>query len=128
MSELTPAQEAERKKAIFDAMSPRRQRHILNRVGYDRWDPFQEPKDPIDIRTDRTKRTTQQLVREFLRSRDIDQYSNAYGQGVFDICHGIVNNDDRYRGMFEFSLWYQNLLVREGHIAREADDSDAKTV
>jgi len=122
MSSISPEEEAQRKKAIFDAMSDRRRRHILNRVGFDRWDPFQEPKDPIDIRTDRTKRTTQMLVRDFLRSCDADDYSNNYGQGVFDICHGIVNDDDRYRGMFEFSLWYRDLLVREGHIP--ADDRD----
>jgi hypothetical protein len=57
------AEEAEkRKKAIFDSMSPRRQKHIL-RKGYAKWDPFQEPKDPIDIRKDKTRRTTQMLVR-----------------------------------------------------------------
>ena len=116
MSSISPEEEAQRKKAIFEAMSPRRQRYIMNRVGYDRWDPFQEPKDPIDIRTDRTKRTTQMLVREFLQSCEMNSYSTSYGQGVFDICHGIINNDDRYRGMFEFSLWYQELLIREGHI------------
>ena len=49
-------EEALRKQAIFDSMSPRRQKHILKR-GFDKWDPFQEPKDPIDIRQDKTKRT-----------------------------------------------------------------------
>ena len=51
-----------RKQAIFDAMSARGQKYILKK-GYDKWDPFQEPKDPIDIRRDKTKRTTQMLVR-----------------------------------------------------------------
>ena len=53
----------DKKKAVFDAMSPRRQKHILNKVGYDNWDPFEKPKDPIDIRTDKSKRTSQRLVK-----------------------------------------------------------------
>ena len=106
---LTEEEEA-RKKAIFDRMSPRRQKYVLNKVGYDKWDPFQKPKDPIDIRRDKTKRTTHQLVREFLQSCPSEGYSNAYGQGVLDIALGIVNEDDRYRGMFEFSCWYAQLL------------------
>ena len=106
--------EEEKKKAIFDSMSPRRQKHILKK-GYEKWDPFQEPKDPIDIRTDKTKRTSQMLVREFLQTRKEGEYNNAYGRGVLDICIGIVNDDDRYRGMFEFSCWYQELLRKEGY-------------
>lgn len=107
--------EAARKKAIFDSMSPRRQKHILKK-GYDRWDPFQEPKDPIDIRRDPTRRTSQMLVREFLQSRPVETYSNAYGRGVLEICLGIINNDERFVGMFEFSCWYQDLLRKEGHL------------
>ena len=34
-----------RKKAIFDTMSKRGQERIL-RIGYENWNPFQEPKDP----------------------------------------------------------------------------------
>ena len=105
--------EEEKKKAIFDSMSPRRQKHILKK-GYEKWDPFQEPKDPIDIRRDKTKRTSQMLVREFLQTREGSEYSNAYGRGVLDMCIGIVNDDDRYIGMFEFSCWYQDLLIKEG--------------
>jgi len=112
MNDGTPESE-KRKKAIFDRMSPRRQRHILKR-GYDKWDPFQEPKDPIDIRTDQTKRTSQMLIREFLQSRPSENYSNAYGRGVLEICLGIINEDDRFRGMYEFSCWYHDLLHKEG--------------
>ena len=107
-------EEEKRKKAIFESMSPRRQKHILKK-GYASWNPFQEPKDPIDIRKDKTKRTTQMLVRDFLQSRPHETYSNEYGRGVFDICLGIINDDERYRGMFEFSVWYQELLKREGY-------------
>jgi hypothetical protein len=106
--------EEERKKAIFNAMSPRRQKHILKK-GYDQWDPFQEPKDPIDIRKDKSKRTTQTLVREFLQGKSHETYSPAYGRGVLEICLGIVNDDDRFIGMYEFSCWYRDLLREEGY-------------
>ncbi len=102
-----------RKKAIFDSMSPRRQKHILKK-GYEKWDPFIEPKDPIDIRKDKTNRTSQMLIREFLQAKDLETYSNAYGRGAFEICLGIINEDEKYQGMFEFACWYNSLLIKEG--------------
>jgi hypothetical protein len=114
MSEFSPEEEERRKKAIFNSMSPRRQQHILKR-GYDKWDPFQEPKDPIDIRKDKTKRTTQDLVREFLQTRSAEVQNNAYNRGVLEFALGIVNGEDRFRGMYEFACWYHDLLLREGH-------------
>lgn len=107
-------QESElRKKAIFESMSPRRQKHITKK-GYDKWDPFEVPKDPIDIRRDKTNRTTQQLVREYLQICPQDNYGNAYAGGVLEMALGIVNNDDRYIGMFEFAAWYQEQLKKVG--------------
>ena len=114
MSELTPQEAEDRKKAVFDSMAPRRQKHILKK-GYDKWDPFEEPKDPIDIRKDKSKRTTQVLVREFLQSRDSESYSNSYGRGVLEMAIGIINDDDRFIGMYEFVCWHKELLKREGH-------------
>jgi hypothetical protein len=104
----------DKKKAVFDAMSPRRQKHILNKVGYDKWDPFEKPKDPIDIRTDKSKRTSQMLVKEFLQSRGLEKYSNSYRRGVLEMAIGIVNDDDRYIAMYEFALWHKRLLEKEG--------------
>ena len=114
MQEFTAKEVETRKKAIFDAMSPRGQKRIL-KIGYDKWDPFQEPKDPIDIRKDKSKRTTQQLVQEFLQSRRLEDYSNAYGRGVLEMALGIVNEDDRFIGMYDFARWHQELLKKEGH-------------
>ena len=113
MSESTSQEAEERKKAVFDCMSPRRQKHILKK-GYEKWDPFEEPKDPIDIRKDKTKRTTQMLVREFLQSQGSAGYSNAFARGVLEMALGIVNEDDRFVGMYEFACWYQKLLKEEG--------------
>jgi len=114
MSEFSSQEVEERKRAVFDGMSPRLQKHILKK-GYDKWDPFQEPKDPIDIRKEKTKRTTQMLVREFLQSRDAEDYSNAYGRGVLEMAVGIINDDDRFLGMYEFVRWHQELLKKEGY-------------
>ena len=108
-----PGEEKERKKKIFESMSPRRQQHILKR-GYEKWDPFEVPKDPIDIRKDKTRRTSQMLVREFLQTRQGDACSNEYSRGVLEICLGIVNDEDRFRAMYEFSIWYRELLKKEG--------------
>jgi len=107
------SEESDRKKMIFDSMSPRRQKFILKK-GYDQWDPFIEPQDPIDIRKDKTKRTSQTLIREFLSDWPHEKYSNEFGKGVFDICMGIINNDERYIGMYEFSLWYNKSLKEHG--------------
>ena len=112
MSNLTTKEE-ERKKTIFESMSPRRQQHILKR-GYEKWDPFEVPKDPIDIRKDKTRRTSQMLTREFLQTRSGEAYSNEYGRGVLEICLGLVNDEDRFRAMYEFSIWYHDLLKKEG--------------
>ncbi|MBC2711351.1 MAG: hypothetical protein HGJ94_10255 [Desulfosarcina sp.] len=106
--------DADKKKAVFEAMSPRRQKHILNKSGYENWDPFEKPKDPIDMRMDKSKRTSQMLVREFLQSCPMERYSNSYGRGVLEIAMGIINEDDRFIGMYEFALWHKKLLEDDG--------------
>jgi len=113
MTQFTKEEVEERKKAVFDSMSARRQAHIMKK-GYAQWDPFSEPKDPIDIRKDKSKRTTQMLVREFLQNRADEKYSNAYASGVLEIALGVINDDDKYKGMFDFSCWYHELLIKEG--------------
>jgi hypothetical protein len=113
MSEFSPEEVEKRKRAVFDTMSLRRQQHILKKKGYDQWDPFEEPKDPIDIRKDKTKRTTQILVREFLQSRSSKAYGNLYGRGVLEMALGIVNEDERFIGMYDFACWYRELLKKE---------------
>lgn len=112
MNDLNEDRES-RKKMIFDAMSPRRQKHILKK-GYEKWDPFEEPKDPIDIRKDKSNRTTKDLVREFLQIKPAEDYSNSYGRGVLEMAIGIINNDERFIGMYEFACWHQELLKKEG--------------
>jgi hypothetical protein len=106
--------DAFRKRAIYETMSPRGRRFV-DRLGFEAWDPFQEPKDPLDIRTDVTRRTTQQLVRNFLQSKR-GTVDNAFSQGVLDCALGLVNKDEKFRGIFEFCLWYHELLRKEGYL------------
>lgn len=114
MDKFTSEDIAQRKRAIFEAMGKRGQRSIL-RKGYDKWDPFLEPKDPIDIRKDKSKRTSQELIREFLSNRVNENHSNTYRGGAFELCLGIVNNEERFKGMYDFACWYRDLLLKEGH-------------
>jgi hypothetical protein len=101
----------ERKKAIFDTMSPKAQKHILKK-GYEHWDPFMEPNDPIDLRKGKLNRTSLDLTRSFLASCQFDGYSNAFGEGAWEMCKGLIADDDRYKGMLAFALWYDNELKK----------------
>lgn len=113
--DLTAEQEV-LKREIYDRMNPRR-RKFVDRIGYEQWDPFQKPNDPLDIRLDVTKRTTQQLIREFLQqAAQKGQYSNDYGRGALECALGVVNRDEKYLGIFDFCRWYIELLQKEGHI------------
>ncbi len=110
--ELTPEEE-EQKRVIYEKMNPRRRKYV-DRIGYDKWDPFQKPNDPMELRMDITKRTTQQLVREFLQTYE-GKYSNDYGRGVLETAVGLINRDEKVRGVFDFCVWYYNLLLEEGY-------------
>lgn len=113
MEKFTKEEIEDKKKAIFDTMGKRGQKQILKK-GYEKWDPFQEPKDPIDIRKDKSKRTSQELIREFLSAIPHDDYSNTFAQGAFEMCLGIINDDEKIRGMYEFSRFYADLMEKEG--------------
>jgi hypothetical protein len=57
-------------------------------------------------------------VREFLQSRPMEGYSNSYGRGVLEMAMGLVNDDDRFIAMYEFALWYRDLLEKEGLVKK----------
>ncbi|MFV0348688.1 MAG: hypothetical protein ACK5JO_08865 [Halodesulfovibrio sp.] len=114
---LTPEEE-EQKRIIYEQMNPRRRKYV-DRIGYDKWDPFQKPNDPMELRMDISKRTTQQLVREFLQNHK-GQYSNDYGRGALETAVGIVNRDEKVRGVFDFCVWYYNILIDEGYTDYES--------
>ncbi len=103
----------EYKKAIYDKLSARR-RKFIDKIGYHRWDPFQEPNHPVEIRTERTNRTLQDLMRDFFSQLGHKDYSRAYRQGVYECCLGIFQGDEKVKGMFDYCLWYFDELRKKG--------------
>lgn len=113
METFTSEEIENKKKAIFNAMGSRGQKKI-KKSGYEKWNPFEEPKHPIDIRKDKTKRTSQVLIRDFLQSTNHEEYSNQFGQGALEMCLGIINEEEKFTGMYAFACWYKELLKKEG--------------
>lgn len=109
------AEQAEFKRALYDKMNPRR-RKFIDKLGYDNWDPFQAPKDPLDIRTERAGRTAQQLLGEFMAASGGAGRDRAWQAGAAECALGIIRKDEKYQGIFDFCLWYANLLHKEGLI------------
>ena len=120
--ELT-AEEEKLKRELYERISPRR-RKFIDRIGYDKWDPFPEPNDPVEIRTDVTKRTAQQLMKEFMRAKkceaqlsgEAEDSSEAFIQGAMEAAIGVVNKQDKFLGAYEFAAWYHELLKKEGPV------------
>ena len=73
--ELT-AEEEKLKRELYERIPPRR-RKFIDRIGYEQWDPFPEPNDPIEIRTDVTKRTAQQLLQNLSSPETVKRSSPA---------------------------------------------------
>ena len=119
--ELT-ADEEKLKRDLYEKIPPRR-RKFIDRIGYENWDPFPEPNDPVEIRTDITKRTAQQLMKEFMKSKKCEAQlagesdpGEAFIQGAMEAAIGVVNKQDKFLGAYEFAAWYHELLKKEGHI------------
>ena len=106
------AEEQEQKRLFYERVSVRRRRFI-DRIGYDAWDPFEAPKEPMDLRTDLTKRTVQELVREFLRSASREFHGGEYARGATECAQGIIARQEKYQGILDFCVWYHDLLLKE---------------
>lgn len=107
MARFTPEEE-KRKKAVFDAMSARSRKRILDK-GYEKWDPFLLPKDPMDLRLAQHRETALSLMSRFLETCPHQEAHNAYRQGAWEVCMGIIGDDDRWRGIYDFSCWYRDI-------------------
>lgn len=102
-----------RKKAIFDSMGKRSQKAIMKR-GYDNWNPFEEPKDPIEIRKDRLGNTVAGIADGFFMAHPEKKENNAYRKVVEEMALGVVTGDDRVRASYLFAMWYKELLAEAG--------------
>ena len=75
----------------------------------------------MELGKDVSKRTTQELERMFLQSKaetNIDN-RNEYSRGVLEMALGVVNKDEKVLGMYEFSIWYNQLLESEGYLDKK---------
>ncbi|WP_320172603.1 hypothetical protein [Maridesulfovibrio sp.] len=97
---------------MYEKLSPRRRRFV-DKIGYDEWDPFQLPFDPIDMRKDITGRTSQQLCEEFVREVKANRNSE-YAQAAAEFGVMLAMNFERVRPIFDFCVWYNELLEKEG--------------
>ncbi|WP_432738875.1 hypothetical protein [Maridesulfovibrio sp. FT414] len=97
---------------MYEKLSPRRRRFV-DRIGYEEWDPFQKPFDPIDLREDITGRTSQKLCEEFIREVKASRNSE-YAQAAAEFGVMLVMNFEKVRPIFDFCVWYNELLNREG--------------
>ncbi len=112
MSPPTPEEVAAWKKAIYEKI-PARRRKFIEKQGYDNWDPFMEPFDPIDIRKDMTGRTAQELVSDFMKFSGKGDQAD-YLQTVQELAVLLVHNSERVRPVFDFCLWYKEVMARAG--------------
>ena len=110
------------KRTLYERIPPRR-RKFIDRMGYENWDPVPEPNEPMEMRTDITKRTAQQLVQDFMKSKKCEAQLNnesapseAFIQGAMEAAIGVVNKQDKFLGTYEFAAWYHELLKKEGHL------------
>lgn len=111
MSDLTP-EEQRQKQAIYDQLSPRR-RKFIDKIGFEKWDPFQKPFDPIDMRKSETNRTAKDIFREFMHGKE-QHVSTEYNAAVLEMAMGVINKWDKTRAAFEFCRWYDRIIKEEG--------------
>lgn len=102
---MTDREEYEfRKKAIFDAMSKRGQERIL-RIGYENWDPFQEPKDPRERIFSSASVKAGALVQEYFKAAGEKEESVAIHKELFELCRGLIQGESRARVIVDFCAW-----------------------
>ncbi len=102
----------QRKRYMYEKMSKRR-RKFVDRMGYENWDPFAAPFDPIDLRRDMSGFTSDQLTQLFIR-----QTGNSANQEYIDAVNEfnvmLVMNFEKVRPVFEYCLWYSEHLKKRG--------------
>jgi hypothetical protein len=95
-----------RKKAIFDSMSRKGQERVL-RMGYENWNPFQEPKDPRERIFSSSSVQANALIQEFLTARGWQDQAADFQKDLFDLCRALIQGEARARMLLDFCVWYQ---------------------
>lgn len=102
---MTDRQEYElRKKAIFDGMSKRGQEWVL-RIGYENWDPFQEPKDPRERIFSSASLKAAALVQEYYKTAGDKEESTAVHKELFELCRELLQGGSRAKAIVDFCAW-----------------------
>jgi len=103
--EMSDREEYEfRKKAIFDAMSKRGQERIL-RIGYENWDPFEQPRDPRERICSSASLNAGALVREYGKSAGDKEQPAAVHKELFELCLGLLQGESRAKAIVDFCVW-----------------------
>ncbi|MEJ5301756.1 MAG: hypothetical protein WHS38_12285 [Thermodesulforhabdaceae bacterium] len=98
-----------RKRAIFEAMSKRGQERIL-KMGYENWDPFQEPKDPRERIFASSAQKATILLQEFYEASGLGELAAAYHRELFEIVRGFLDGDARQRTIVSLCCWIEKRL------------------
>ncbi len=104
MNEVDPNEVERRKKAIFDGMSQRGRERIL-RIGYENWDPFQEPKDPRERIFSSVSVQAGSLVKEFAAAHTGAEISGDHFKDLFDFSRTLLQGETRATLLYEFCVW-----------------------
>lgn len=90
-----------KKKAIFEGMGKRGRQHIL-KIGYENWNPFEEPKDPRERIFGSDSLRASALVEEFCKLPGNEE-SVAVRKDLFDLCSGLFQEKPAQRPSFSFA-------------------------
>lgn len=93
-----------RKRAIFESMSKRGQQRIL-KLGYENWDPFQEPKDPRERIFASSAQRALMLLQEFYETSDMREVAMTHHRELFDIVRGFLDGDPRAKVIVSLCWW-----------------------
>jgi len=102
-----------KKKAIFDGMSKRGKERIL-RIGYENWNPFEEPKDPRERIFSSASLKASALVQEYYKTTANKEESVAVHKELFDLCRGLFQGEARAKTIVDFCVWLQNKAGSSG--------------
>lgn len=101
-----------RKRAIFEQMSPRGQKRIL-KMGYENWDPFQEPKDPREQIRSATALQATMILAEFYQTQGQDERLRSHHKELLDLCRGLLREDPRALALSAFCCWFDRKRMDE---------------
>ncbi len=118
-----PKEQEVKKRAIFDSMSKRGQERVL-RMGYENWDPFQEPKDPRDSIRGSVAMRADAMLRDYFEYCGWSEQARAFHFELRELCQGVMRGDLRARAIFEFCTWLGTTMDKDGKKGSRTPSTD----